>query len=89
MCLEASPPMYVSSDVFEYIKIISKLKPSLEELPLELKHFPSHLCYAFLGQGEIFPVIISSNLKQEQEAKLLSILRQFKKDIPWLIENIK
>ena len=41
-----------------------KALPSEERPPkLELKPLPSHLKYAFLGEEETFPVIISSSLE--------------------------
>ncbi|RDY10469.1 Retrovirus-related Pol polyprotein from transposon 17.6, partial [Mucuna pruriens] len=39
--------------------------------PIELKPLPDHLKYAYLGDEQQFPVIIASNLYQEQEEKLL------------------
>ena len=50
--------------------------PSEERPPkLELKPLPTHLKYAFLGEEETFPVIISSSLELNQENQLLEILR--------------
>ena len=44
-----------------------------EERPpkLELKPLPTHLKYAFLGEEDTFPVIISSSLDLTQETQLL------------------
>ncbi|XP_062103624.1 uncharacterized protein LOC133814712 [Humulus lupulus] len=65
-------------------------KPSIEEpLELELKVFPSHLRYAYLGPSSTLPVIISAELSHDQEEKLLEVLRQFKKAIGWTIADIK
>ena len=45
-----------------------KALPSEERPPkLELKPLPTHLKYAFLGEEETFPVIISSSLELNQE----------------------
>ena len=42
--------------------------PSIESLPsFELKLLPSHLKYAYLGQNNTLPVIISSTLDAGQE----------------------
>ena len=42
--------------------------PYIESPPsLELKLLPSHLKYVYLGQNNIFPVIISSTLNAGQE----------------------
>ena len=56
-----------------------KLVPSSEEAPqLELKSLPSGLKYTYLGPGETFLVVIFSALNEEQEGKLLNVLRDHK-----------
>ncbi|PIN21854.1 DNA-directed DNA polymerase [Handroanthus impetiginosus] len=66
------------------------LKPSIEEPPtLELKPLPSHLCYAYLGESDTLPVIISSSLSDLQVEKLLRVLRNHKGAIGWTIADIK
>uniref|UniRef100_A0A2N9I9L5 Reverse transcriptase/retrotransposon-derived protein RNase H-like domain-containing protein n=1 Tax=Fagus sylvatica TaxID=28930 RepID=A0A2N9I9L5_FAGSY len=89
-----------SSQVLE----VNAWRPKFEELPprnimpvpssveapkLELKPLPVELKYAFLGQEETFPVVISSKLNDEQESKLLKILRMHKGAIGWTIADIK
>jgi hypothetical protein len=89
-----------SSQVLE----VNAWRPKFEELPprnimpvlssveapkLELKPLPVELKYAFLGQEETFPVVISSKLNDEQESKLLKILRMHKGAIGWTIAEIK
>ncbi|RDX72962.1 hypothetical protein CR513_47485, partial [Mucuna pruriens] len=49
--------------------------------PMELKSLPKHLKYAYLDTQQQLPVIIAKNLHQEQEDKLLQVLRQHKKAI--------
>ena len=54
-------------------------RPSIEEPPvLELKPLPSHLKYAYLGEESTLPVIISSTLDEEQENRLLEVLKKHK-----------
>ena len=66
------------------------LVPSSVEAPkLELKPLPVELKYAFLGQEETFPMVISSKLNDEKESKLLKILRKHKGAIGWTIAGIK
>jgi hypothetical protein len=63
--------------------------PSIEKPPtLELKPLPQNLKYAYLGESETLPVIISSNLEAEQEGKLLEILKTHKKAIGWTLADI-
>jgi len=46
------------------------------------------LKYAYLGESETLPVIISSNLEAEQEGKLLEILKTHRKAIDWTLADI-
>ncbi|XP_070008507.1 uncharacterized protein [Nicotiana sylvestris] len=65
-------------------------KPSIEEAPkLELKHLPSHLHYAYLGSSDTLPIIISSDLSELQEEKLLRVLREYKRAIGWTMSDIR
>ncbi|RDX84919.1 hypothetical protein CR513_33952, partial [Mucuna pruriens] len=56
--------------------------------PMELKPLPSHLKYAYLDSEQQLPVIIANNLFQEQEDKLLKVLRQHKKAIGWKLLDL-
>ena len=59
-------------------------KSSIESPPkLELKPLPDSLKYAYLRVDETLPVIISSLLTEEQEQRLLDILREHKVTIGW------
>nr|XP_009779579.1 PREDICTED: uncharacterized protein LOC104228750 [Nicotiana sylvestris] len=63
---------------------------SIEEAQkVELKPFLVHLRYAYLGNSETMPVIISYILTNAQEGKLLRVLREHKKAIGWTIADIK
>ncbi|RDY14451.1 hypothetical protein CR513_00496, partial [Mucuna pruriens] len=54
----------------------------------ELKPFPGHLKYAYLGDNQQFPVIIANNLHNDQEEKLLEVLRKHKKVIGWKLVDL-
>ncbi|KAL0294962.1 UNVERIFIED_CONTAM: Retrovirus-related Pol polyprotein from transposon.6 [Sesamum radiatum] len=56
---------------------------------LELKELPKHLKYAFLGENDTLPVIISSKLSTLEEEKLIRVLREFREAIGWTIADIK
>ncbi|GKA68517.1 reverse transcriptase domain-containing protein [Tanacetum coccineum] len=72
---------------FEELKII---KSSIDDPPeLELKDLPSHLEYAFLEGTNKLLVIIAKNLKDEEKARLLKVLKSHKRVIAWKISNIK
>ena len=71
----------VHPDLEESEKMIEPLKiPQEEEKPpkSELKPLPPSLKYAFLGEGDTFPVIISSALNPQEEKGLLQVLRTHK-----------
>ncbi|XP_019229273.1 PREDICTED: uncharacterized protein LOC109210328 [Nicotiana attenuata] len=75
---------------FEWPVTLTPPKPSIEQAPkLELKPLPAHLRYAYLGNSQTLPVIISSSLTTTQEEKLLRVLREHKKAIGWTIADIK
>ncbi|GJV05847.1 reverse transcriptase domain-containing protein [Tanacetum coccineum] len=81
------PPM--KNDDLKQVDV-TMTKPSIEEPPeLELKDLPSHLEYAFLEGTNKLPVIISKELKDEEKAALLKVLKSHKRAIAWKISDIK
>nr|GEY43040.1 reverse transcriptase domain-containing protein [Tanacetum cinerariifolium] len=69
---------------------ITMMQPSIKEPPeLELKDLPSHLEYAFLEGTDKLSVIISKELKDEEKAALLKVLKSHKQAIAWKISDIK
>ena len=64
------------------------LSTTIQPSTLELKPLPSNLKYAYLDDSKSFPVIISASLTDEQEEKLLSVLKKHKKAIGWTLANI-
>ncbi|GJX88234.1 reverse transcriptase domain-containing protein [Tanacetum coccineum] len=72
------------------INVPEKIKSSCEDPPdLELKDLPSHLEYAFLEGNDKLPVIIAKNLKDEDKAALIKVLKSHKHAIAWKISDIK
>ena len=62
----------------------------MEEPPkLELKPLPENLKYAYLGENEPLPVIISSDLTTGQKEALLDVLRENREAIGWTMTDIK
>ncbi|GKC61806.1 reverse transcriptase domain-containing protein [Tanacetum coccineum] len=81
------PPM--KDNDFKQVDI-TMTKPSIEEPPeLKLKDLPSHLEYAFLEGTNKLPIIISRELKDEEKAALLKVLKSHKRAIAWKISDIK
>ncbi|GKF62182.1 hypothetical protein Tco_0182236 [Tanacetum coccineum] len=63
---------------------------SVDEPPeVELKELPPHLEYAFLEGDDKFPVIIAKDLKDEEKAALLKVLKSHKQAIAWKLSDIK
>ena len=56
---------------------------------LILKELPSHLKFAFLEPEKTKPVIISAALTENEEQKLLKIVRKYKEAIAWSIKDLK
>ncbi|GJU66336.1 reverse transcriptase domain-containing protein, partial [Tanacetum coccineum] len=84
---DPSSPLPPKELYFEEIKTI---KSSIDDPPeLELKDLPSHLEYAFLEGTDKLPVIISKELKDEEKATLLKVLKLHKRAITWKISNMK
>ncbi|RDY03769.1 hypothetical protein CR513_12611, partial [Mucuna pruriens] len=54
----------------------------------EVQPLPKHLKYAYLDTEQQLSVIIANNLHQEQEDKLLKVLRQHKKEIGWTLSDL-
>ncbi|GJZ08288.1 hypothetical protein Tco_0542571 [Tanacetum coccineum] len=62
----------------------------LNEPPeVELKDLPPHLEYAFLEGNDKLPVIIAKDLKNEEKAALIEVLKSHKQAIAWKLSDIK
>ncbi|KAL4010508.1 hypothetical protein IC575_030005 [Cucumis melo] len=62
---------------------------SPQKLGIELKTLPPHLKYIFLGKKNTFLVIISRELNQKQEERLIEVLKKKKQAIGWTLDDIK
>ena len=72
----------------ELTHLSSTLVPSIQEpSKLELKEFPSHLRYAFLGDNSTLLVIIFLSLIRKAEEKLLRVLLDHKAALGWTIAD--
>ncbi|GJR32408.1 DNA-directed DNA polymerase [Tanacetum coccineum] len=61
----------------------------IDEKKPELKDFPNHLEYAYLHGDKSFPIIISSELSDEEKISLLQVLAKQKGAIAWKMSDIK
>ncbi|GJS20199.1 reverse transcriptase domain-containing protein [Tanacetum coccineum] len=65
-------------------------KSSIDEPPVvELKDLPPHLEYAYLEGDDKLPVIIAKDLKDEEKAALIKVLKSHKHAIAWQLSEIK
>ncbi|GKF61975.1 hypothetical protein Tco_0182029 [Tanacetum coccineum] len=56
---------------------------------VELKDLPPHLEYAFLEGDDKLPVIIAKDLKNEEKAALIEVLKSHKRAIAWKLLDIE
>ncbi|GJW61721.1 reverse transcriptase domain-containing protein [Tanacetum coccineum] len=65
-------------------------KSSIDEpLVVELKDLSPHLEYAYLEGDDKLPVIIAKDLKDEEKAALIKVLKSHKHAIAWQLSKIK
>ena len=55
----------------------------------ELKPLPDNLNYAYLDEKKIYPVIISANLSEQEEEKLLKTLKKHRAAIGYTLDDLK
>ncbi|KAA3461653.1 Transposon Ty3-I Gag-Pol polyprotein [Gossypium australe] len=72
-------------------ELIEELSELIEANQLEngTRRRPSYFGYAYLGDNNTLPVVISTELTSDQEAKLLEVLKKSKKALGWTIMDIK
>nr|GFA20990.1 reverse transcriptase domain-containing protein [Tanacetum cinerariifolium] len=56
---------------------------------VELKDLPHHLEYAFLKGDDKLPVIIDKELRSEEKAALIKVLKSHKRAIAWKLSDIQ
>ncbi|GJY13704.1 hypothetical protein Tco_0383013 [Tanacetum coccineum] len=60
-----------------------------EKPATKIKDLPSHLEYAFLGNNQEFPIIISSLLSTQEKKLHLKVLAKHKSALAWKVADIK
>nr|GEZ04799.1 reverse transcriptase domain-containing protein [Tanacetum cinerariifolium] len=79
-------------EAYKDLKVIKpKNDKSFDDEPpeVELKDLPPHLEYAFLGENNMWPVIISKDLSVNEKSALLEVFKSQKKAIAWKLTDIK
>nr|GFC65803.1 reverse transcriptase domain-containing protein [Tanacetum cinerariifolium] len=66
------------------------VKSSVDEPPeVKLKDLPHHLEYVFLEGDNKLPVIIAKELRSEEKAALIKVLKSHKRVIAWKLSDIQ
>ncbi|GKE63492.1 reverse transcriptase domain-containing protein, partial [Tanacetum coccineum] len=90
-----SPPPNQGNYLPEIRKELKVIEPkndktSIDEPPMvELKDLPPHLEYAFLEGDDKLPIIIAKDLKDEEKAALIKLLKSHKQALTWQLSDIK
>ncbi|GJW63157.1 reverse transcriptase domain-containing protein [Tanacetum coccineum] len=84
---EVDPTYYDTDGDILLLEAILNIKEHHPEV--ELKDLPPHLEYAFLEGNDKFPIIIAKDLKNEEKAALIEVLKSHKRAIAWKLSNIK
>nr|GFA77224.1 reverse transcriptase domain-containing protein [Tanacetum cinerariifolium] len=73
------------------LKVVEPKNQSSNDEPpeVELKELPPHLEYAFLGDNEKCPVIITKDLNVSKKSALINVLKSRKKAIAWKLTDIR
>ncbi|XP_073138216.1 uncharacterized protein [Henckelia pumila] len=79
----------VEEELAEAYEISEQEIDQMRAPKVELKSFPDHLKYIYLGDEETLPVIISKKLTEDQEERLVTILKEHKTTIGWTLTDIK
>nr|GEU44421.1 reverse transcriptase domain-containing protein [Tanacetum cinerariifolium] len=93
---DPEPPPSNQKDYFpsnhKDLKVVEpKNNKSFDDEPpeVELKELPPHLEYAFMGENEKWPVIISKDLSVNKKTALIDVLKSRKKAIAWKLTDIR
>nr|GFA28078.1 reverse transcriptase domain-containing protein [Tanacetum cinerariifolium] len=73
------------------LKVVELKNQSSDDEPpeVELKELPPHLEYAFLGDNEKWPVIITKDLNVNEKTAFINVLKSHKKAIAWKLIDIR
>ena len=71
------------------VEILGDPPPPKGDPVFELKQLPDTLKYAYLDEKKIYPVIISANLSEHEEKRLLKTLRKHRAAIGYTLDDLK
>ena len=71
------------------VEILGDPPPPKGDPVFELKLLPDNLKYAYLDEKKIYPVIISANLSEQEEERLLKTLKKHCAAIGYTLDDLK
>ena len=71
------------------VEILGDPPPPKGDPVFELKPLPDTLKYAYLDEKKIYPVIISANLSEQEEERLLKTLKKHHAAIGYILDDLK
>ena len=71
------------------VEILRVPPPPKGDPVFELKPLPGNLKYAYLDEEKIYPVIISANLSEQEEERLLKNLKKHRAAIGYTLDDLK
>ena len=71
------------------VEILGDPPPPKGDPVFELKPLPDNLKYAYLDEKKIYPVIISANLSEQEEERLLKTLKKHRVAIGYTPDDLK
>ena len=71
------------------VELLGDPPPPKGDPVFELKQLPDTLKYAYLDEKEIYHLIISASLSQDEEKKLLKTLRKHRAAIGYTLDDLK
>ena len=71
------------------VEILGDPPPPKGDPMFELKQLPDDLKYAYLDEKKIYPIIISANLSEHEEEKLLKISKKHCVAIGYTLDDLK
>ena len=72
-----------------HVLILGDPPPLKGDLVFGLKPLHDTLKYAYLDEKKIYPVIISANLSEHEEKKLLKTLKKHRAAIGYTVDDLK
>ena len=71
------------------VEILADPPPPKGDPVFDLKPLPDNLKYAYLDEKKIYHVIISANLSEQEEERLLTILKKHRAAIGYTLDDLK